>query len=116
MNARKKLNQRRIRRTARTAARMHGTAARPRLVVNRSNRYLYAQLIDDDKGHTLAASWSRGLAKGTKSAQAMTAGEALAKKAAEKGVKTAVFDRRGSKFHGRIKSFADGAKKGGLTI
>ncbi len=120
MNARKKLNQKRTRRAARTGMRMHGTAERPRLVVNRSNRHLYAQLIDDDKMHTLAAVWSRGVKpageKATKSAAAYAAGEALAKKALAAGVAAAVFDRRSSRFHGRIKSFADGAAKGGLKI
>lgn len=116
MKARKKLNLKRVRRAARVTAGISGTAAKPRLVVNRSNRYVYAQLIDDTKGQTIASVSSRGIAKAAKSAQAMMAGEALAKKAIEKGVKTAVFDRRASKFHGRVKSFAEGAKKGGLTI
>jgi len=109
---------------ARVAAIMHGTAEMPRLVVNRSNRYVYAQLIDDAKGHTIAAISSFGkdaagkavVGKGTKSTQAFAAGEALAKKALEKGVSRVVFDRRASKFHGRIAQFAEGAKKGGLTI
>jgi large subunit ribosomal protein L18 len=127
MKPRKKLNIKRKRRTARVAARIAGTATEPRLVVNRSNRYVYAQLIDDAKGITLAAVSSFGKAGpkggtaakrpgGTKSEQAFAAGEALAMKAVEKGITTAVFDRRSSKFHGRVKSFADGAKKGGLKI
>jgi large subunit ribosomal protein L18 len=105
-----------MRRAARTSARMFGTPERPRLVVNRTNRYIYAQLIDDTKGHTLASSTTHGAAKAGKSAQAFSAGEALAAKAVTKGVKTAVFDRRSSKFHGRVKQFAEGAKKGGLKI
>lgn len=123
MKSRKKLNQKRVRRAARVRAGVRGTASRPRLVVNRSNRYIYAQLVDDAKGHTLAAvsSFSKGGVTGvtkekTKSAQAMSAGGALAKKALEKGIKNAVFDRRSYKFHGRVKSLAEGAKKGGLTI
>lgn len=141
MKARKKLNIKRKRRAARTGARIRGTAARPRLVVNRSNRYLYAQLIDDGKGITLAAVMSRvnsseagkagapagasvanatnGASDGkklSKSDQAFAAGEALAKKALAKDIASAVFDRRSAKFHGRIKRFADGAKKGGLKI
>lgn len=99
---------------------MRGTAERPRLVVNRSNRYLYAQLIDDTKGHTVASVSTKHVgAKGarlTKTAQAAAAGEALAKAALAKGVKAAIFDRRSSKFHGRVKGFADGAKKMGLKI
>jgi large subunit ribosomal protein L18 len=113
-----------MRRTARTSARIVGTAERPRLVVNRTNRYVYAQLIDDAKGHTLAAVSTKGgnagtkagAGKATKSVQAFSAGEALAAKAVAKGVKAAVFDRRASKFHGRVKQFAEGAKKGGLKI
>ena len=109
-----------MRRAARVAAQILGTATKPRLIVNRSNRYVYAQLIDDAKGNTLAAVSSFGKegagTKGTKSVQAFAAGEALAKKALEKGIKTAVFDRGASRFHGRVKQFADGAKKGGLKI
>lgn len=107
-----------MRRAARVGTLIRGTAARPRLVVNRSNRYLYAQLIDDAKGHTIAAISTKGAASGkaTKTLQASAAGESLAKAALAKGVKTAVFDRRSSKFHGRIKGFAEGAKKGGLKI
>lgn len=108
-----------MRRVARVSATIQGTAVTPRLVVNRSNRYVYAQLIDDTKGRTIAAVSSFGkdavAAKG-KSAQAFAAGEALAKKALEKGIARAVFDRRSSKFHGRIAQFAEGAKKGGLAI
>lgn len=120
MNARKKLNKKRARRAARVGIRIVGTALVPRLVINRSNRYLYAQLVDDTKDRTLAAVSSFGKggagAKGTKSMQSFAAGEALAKKALEKGIKSAVLDRRSAKFHGRIKQFAEGAKKGGLKI
>lgn len=125
MKSRKKLNLKRERRAARVGARIRGTAARPRLVVNRTNRYVYAQLIDDVKGVTVASATSRvgaGKSDGTaakkasKSDQAFAAGEALAKKAAEKKIATAVFDRRSAKFHGRIARFAEGAKKGGLKI
>lgn len=124
MKARKKLNQVRDRRAARVAARIMGTAERPRLVVSRSNQYVYAQLVDDALGKTIAAVSSFGKGdgtgaagkKGTKTEQAFAAGVALAGKALEKGIKTAVFDRGSSRFHGRVKSFADGAKKGGLKI
>lgn len=108
-----------MRRTARVSAGLKGTASAPRLVVNRSNRYVYAQLIDDEKGNTLVAvsSFGKGEAiKGTKSTQAFAAGETLAKKAREIGIARAIFDRRSSKFHGRIAQFAEGAKKGGLKI
>ncbi|MGC9599283.1 MAG: 50S ribosomal protein L18 [Minisyncoccia bacterium] len=120
MKQRKKLNQKRIRRAARVSAKIFGTASMPRLVVNRSNRYVYAQLIDDAKGETLAAVSSFGKSnaagKKTKSVQAFAAGEALAKKALEKGITRAVFDRREAKFHGRVKQFAEGAERGGLTL
>lgn len=125
MKARKKLNLKRRRRAARVGKRVKGTAERPRLVVNRSNRYLYAQLIDDAKGVTIAAVWSRGSGgaaraktaeKTSKGEQAFAAGEALAKKAKAKGIVAAVFDRRSAKFHGRVQRLAEGAKKSGLKL
>lgn len=129
MKAVKKLNQKRIRRVARVRAVISGTAVRPRLTVRRTNRYFYAQLIDDIKGNTLASASSfsinvpakgekaaKGTAKVAKTANAFLVGELIGKKAIEKGIKSAVFDRRSYKFHGRVKSFVDGAKKGGLTI
>ena len=122
MNTRKKLNQKRGQRIGRVQALIRGTADRPRLVVNRTNRYFYAQLIDDAKGNTIVSASSLSSAKAgvaakeKKSDQAFALGESLAKKAFEKGVKKVVFDRRSYQFHGRVKSFAEGAKKGGLTI
>jgi large subunit ribosomal protein L18 len=119
MKFRKKLNQKRVRRVNRVRATIKGTAERPRLSVRRTNRYFYAQLIDDVKGHTILSVSSVGTgkeAKANKTAQAFTAGELLGTKAVAKGVKSALFDRRSYKFHGRVKSFADGAKKAGLTI
>lgn len=110
-----------MRRAKRVTTPLRGTAVRPRLVVNRSNRYVYAQLIDDTKGNTLASasSFKKEITPGkkaTKTLQAFAAGESLAKKAVEKGITVVIFDRRASKFHGRVKSFAEGAKKGGLKI
>jgi len=114
-----------MRRAARVSAKIRGSSSIPRLVVNRTNRYIHAQLIDDTKGRTIAAiSTSKisggaagtGKTKATKSAQAFTAGEMLAKKAVAAGVTKAVFDRRAYKFHGRVKQLAEGARKGGLTI
>jgi large subunit ribosomal protein L18 len=122
MKPSKKLNQKRIRRVARVRATISGTAERPRLTVRRSNRYFYAQLIDDVKGNTLLSASSftltkpSGAKKPTKSAESFLVGELIAKKALEKGIKTAVFDRRSYKFHGRVRSFVDGAKKSGLKI
>ena len=121
MNPRKKLNNKRIRRGTRVSAPLKGTAERPRLSVHRTNRYFYAQLIDDEAGRTVVsvssvtASGAKG-AKVPKSAGAFAIGEALAKKAIEKGIKKALFDRGSYKFHGRVKSFADGAKKAGLRL
>ena len=119
----KKLNQRKMRRVARVRATISGTAERPRLTVRRSNRYFYAQLIDDIKGNTLLSASSFTVAKAagvktkmTKTAESFSVGELIAKKAIEKGITTAVFDRRSYKFHGRVKSFVDGAKKSGLKI
>jgi large subunit ribosomal protein L18 len=127
MNKAKKLNVRKSRRIGRVRALVSGTAERPRLVVNRSNRYVFAQLIDDAKGQTIlsattfggkkaAAGKTAAKEKKTKSEQAFAAGESLAKKAVEKGITKVVFDRRSYKFHGRVKNFADGAKQGGLMI
>jgi large subunit ribosomal protein L18 len=122
MKAIKKLNQKRIRRVARTRATISGTAVRPRLTVRRTNRYFYAQLVDDVKGNTILSASSFTIAKAAKAAKenktanAFSVGELIGKKAIEKGIKSAVFDRRSYKFHGRVKSFVDGAKKGGLTI
>ncbi len=116
----KKLNQVRIRRARRTRAKLSGTAESPRLAVYRSNRFVSAQLIDDDKGNTLIFASTRALpktsAKLNKSAAAFLVGEVVGKKAIEKGITKVVFDRRSYKFHGRVKSVADGAKKSGLKI
>lgn len=97
-----------------------GTPARPRLSVFRSNKEIYAQIIDDTTGKTLASASSRDKelsnAKGTKSDMAMEVGKALAKKAKDAGVETVAFDRGGYQYHGRVKSLADGAREGGLKF
>jgi len=117
MNQRKKLNQKRNRRAVRASARIFGTPERPRLAVHRTNRFIYAELIDDVKGHTLAAASNVGKKeKKTKIAAAETVGEEIGKKAVEQGITSAVFDRRQYRFHGRVKGVADGAKKAGLKI
>jgi large subunit ribosomal protein L18 len=120
MKSRKKLNEKRTRRAKRTRAKILGTAVKPRLSVFRSNRYVYAQLIDDDKGHTLASvsaiQMKKSASKDAKTVQAERVGEELAKKALAFGVKQAVFDRSSYKYHGRIKAVAEGARKGGLKI
>jgi large subunit ribosomal protein L18 len=110
--------QRRLRRRRRVRARISGTAERPRLSVFRSNRGIFAQLIDDTKGHTLAAvNWTEAdLRKLTATEQAKKAGELLAERAKAAGVETCVFDRGGYQYHGRVKAVADGAREGGLAF
>ena len=101
---------------ARIRGRISGTAQRPRLCVFRSNKQIYAQVIDDLAGNTLVSASSKGLTEGTKSEIAAQVGEAVAKKAIKAGITTVVFDRNGFLFHGRVKSLADGARKGGLKF
>lgn len=93
-----------------------GTAERPRLSVYRSNKWIYAQLIDDLAGHTLVMASSKGLTEGTKSEQAVQTGKLLAEKALAAGLSSVVFDRGGYLYHGRVKSLADGAREGGLQF
>ena len=100
----------------RIRGRISGTPERPRLCVFRSNKQIYAQVIDDLAGNTLVSASSKGIAEGTKSEIAEKVGELIAKKAIEAGISTVVFDRNGFLFHGRIKSLADGARKGGLKF
>ena len=110
--------QQRLRRRRRVRARITGTAERPRLSVFRSNRGIFAQLIDDRAGHTLAAvNWTEpDLRKVTATEQAKKAGELLAERAKAAGVETCVFDRGGYQYHGRVKALADGAREGGLAF
>ena len=105
----------RLRRHRRVRGKVSGTAARPRLAVFRSNKGVFAQLIDDQAGRTIAsASWLEFRAhKGTKTEQAAEVGKALAKAA---GIETCVFDRGGYLYHGRVKALADGAREGGLEF
>ena len=110
--------QRRLKRRRRVRARVTGTAERPRLSVYRSNRGVFAQLIDDRKGHTVAAvNWIEPeLRKLSASEQAKRAGEMLAERAKRAGVETCVFDRGGYRYHGRVKALAEGAREGGLSF
>jgi len=121
MKKRKILNQIRLRRKKRVRAKIFGTADQPRLSVFRSNRYTYAQLINDEKGETLVSASTRELTTNnqqptTKQKQAERLGELVAKKAIEKGIKKAIFDRGRYKYHGRVKAIAEGARKGGLQL
>ncbi len=108
---------RRERRHIRIRSHMTGTSTRPRLVVFRSLKKNYAQLIDDVSGKVLAAQSDSGFIKeGTKTERAKKVGTALAKIALEKGVSACVFDRNGYQYHGRVKALADGAREGGLKF
>lgn len=109
----------RHRRHRRVRRRLQGTGERPRLAVYRSNRYIYAQVIDDVSGRTLAAASSQegDLRQSTLSvATAAKVGERLAARAREAGVGAVVFDRGGYKFHGRVKALADAARQAGLEF
>ena len=104
----------------RVRKRIIGTSVRPRLSVFRSNTEIYVQLIDDDSAKTLASASSKDkdivAQKGTKSEKSKLVGAAIARKAAELGLKDVVFDRGGYLYHGRVKSVADGAREGGLLF
>jgi large subunit ribosomal protein L18 len=106
----------RKRRHRRVRGKIMGTAERPRLVVFRSNRGIEAQLIDDLEGKTLAAASWLHVKDVDKSAQAEAVGKLLAERARSAGVSTAVFDRAGYLYHGRVKALAEGAREGGLKI
>jgi large subunit ribosomal protein L18 len=108
----------RLRRRRRVRAKVRGTAERPRLAVFRSNRGVQAQLIDDVRGHTLAAvNWTEQELKSLgRMDQAAKAGELLAQRAKGAGVEMVVFDRGGYRYHGRVKALADGAREAGLRF
>ena len=108
----------RLKRRRRVRAKVRGTAERPRISVFRSNRGIFAQLIDDDSGRTLAAvNWTEdGLRSLPRMEQAGRAGTLLAERAKAAGVETAVFDRGGYRYHGRVRALAEGAREGGLTF
>jgi large subunit ribosomal protein L18 len=110
--------QQRLRRRRRVRAKISGTAERPRLSVYRSNRGVFAQLIDDHAGRTLAAvNWTEpALRELKRGEQAKRAGELLAERAKEAGVESCVFDRSGYQYHGHVKALAEGAREGGLRL
>lgn len=117
MNKKKILNRNEERRAKRTRAKLFGTAERPRFSVHRTNRYMYAQVIDDTKAHTLLSGSTRELEeKGNKSVKAATLGEHMAKKAKEAGIEAMVFDRGSYKYHGRVKSVAEALRSSGIKI
>ena len=110
--------QRRLKRRRRVRAKVHGSAERPRISVFRSNRGIFAQVIDDESGRTLASvNWTESDLRSLKPMeQAAKAGELLAQRAKAAGVETAVFDRGGYQYHGRVKALAEGAREGGLKF
>ena len=118
----KDTERQRQKRHRRVRVQVHGTAERPRLNVFRSLKHIYAQLVDDTVGHTLAAAGTldaelpQDLGKLKKTEQAKLVGQLLAKRALEKGVQQVVFDRGGYKYHGRVKALAEGARSAGLKF
>lgn len=112
MRQEKKLSQKRQRRVKRVRSKIFGTALKPRLCIFISNRYIYAQLIDDSKGRTLISV----SAKDKTIKEAKLVGELLAKKAREKNITRIVFDRRYYKYHGRVKVLAEAARSKGLKF
>ena len=110
----------RARRHLRVRKKVSGTGARPRLAVKRSARHIFAQLVDDGTGSTLASASTldSGIraADGDKTVKARQVGELLARRAQEAGVTAAVFDRGGYAYHGRVAALADGAREGGLKL
>ena len=108
----------RLKRRRRVRSKVHGSAVRPRISVFRSNRGIFAQLIDDDAGVTLASvQWTEEALRSLKPMeQATEAGKLLASRAKDAGVDTAVFDRGGYQYHGRVQALAEGAREGGLSF
>ena len=124
MKSAKTKRDQRIRRHARVRAGIKGTGERPRLSVFRSSRYIWAQLIDDVRGTTLASTtdWEK-IGKGKKAGKkeprvvrAEAVGEQIAKIATEQNIKAFVFDRGGNRYHGRVKAVAEGARKAGIQV
>jgi large subunit ribosomal protein L18 len=110
--------QRRLKRRRRVRAKVHGTAQRPRISVFRSNRGISAQLVDDEAGRTIVAvQWTEADLRDLKKLEQSTkAGELLAHRAKAAGIDTAVFDRGGYQYHGRVKAFAEGVREGGIAV
>ncbi|WP_437584169.1 50S ribosomal protein L18 [Paramicrobacterium sp. CJ85] len=110
----------RIRRHARLRKKITGTAERPRLVVTRSSRHVFVQVVDDSKGHTLvsASTLETDLRsfEGDKSAKAKKVGELVAERAKDAGIESVVFDRGGNRYAGRVAAIAEGAREGGLNL
>lgn len=108
--------ERRFKRHLRVRNKITGTAERPRLVVFRSLKHIYAQLVDDDARRTLATVSDLGIEEGRKGERASQVGKLIAERAKSAGISRVVFDRAGYRYHGRIKAVADGAREGGLEF
>ena len=110
----------RIRRQVRGRKKISGTTARPRLVVSRSSRHLFVQVVDDTVGKTVASASTMEADlrafEGDKTAKAKKVGELVASRAKDAGIEAVVFDRGGNKYHGRVAALADGAREGGLAL
>jgi len=108
--------ERRIKIKHRIRKKISGTASRPRLTVFRSNKAIYAQVVNDLEGKTLAFAGSKGLTEGTKTEIAKKVGEMIAQKCVAAGITEVVFDRNGYLYHGRVQAVAEGAREGGLKF
>jgi large subunit ribosomal protein L18 len=122
MDHQKAKRKQQLRRRQHVRRKVRGTAERPRLTVFRSNKHIYAQLIDDDAGTTLASAGSPAIEEGDKAAYggnvkgAVAVGQKIAEQAKAKGITKAAFDRGHYKYHGRVKALADAAREGGLQF
>ncbi len=115
IKSRKKANE--LRRAHRTRSRIHGTSSSPRLSVKRSLKHIYAQLIDDDSGKTLASASDKDVTlKGKPVDIAKEVGKVIAQRATSAGITSCVFDRGGYRYHGRVAALAEGAREGGLQF
>jgi large subunit ribosomal protein L18 len=108
--------EKRVRRHLRVRKHLAGTTERPRLVVFRSLKHIYAQIVDDTTGRTLLTVSDQGVAAGKKAERSAQVGRAVAEKAKAAGISRVVFDRAGYKYHGRVKAVAEGAREGGLEF
>ena len=112
----------RLKRKKRIRKNIFGTAERPRLTVFRSTKHIYAQIIDDTEGYTLASASTvekvikKNLVKGERITVANSVGKAIAERAIKKGIKKVIFDRNGFLYHGRVKAVSDGAREAGLSF
>jgi large subunit ribosomal protein L18 len=114
----KKRQRLKERRKKRIRGKISGTQERPRLSLFRSSRHVYAQVVDDVKGHTLVSvsSFEKGQVQRANKEHCIELGKLIAKRCQEVNIKRIVFDKNGNKYHGRVKAFADGAREGGLDF